>query len=1050
MLESTPTIGEAATAVRLPPGVGPAAAHAGAVLAGRYRLDAPVGAGGFGVVWRARDLLSDEDVAVKAMQRLEGRRLERLRREVAALRLLRLPGVVRLLDDGQDDDAWFLVMELIQGRPFPGPLPSPCPWDTLSDVALGLFETMGRVHATGIVHRDLKPSNVLVTDDLRPVVLDFGLARGPAMGATITLTGAMVGTPAWLSPEQILGEPVGPATDLYALGLMLYQALSGRLPHATGEVRDLWADRVSTDAAPLRSVAQVPVHVADVVDSLLAREPEDRPSSAFEVVEALLRRGPARRRNELPWLGSDRAVDHLVTLATAGRSARVEGPAGVGRSAVLHRTADRLTAAERTVLWPAPATRPFESLAPILDEAVFGAGSLDGMLGRVDEALGDLLARGGVILVDRATALDGWSRHALVRAASRGAVLSVDPEAAGEVVEVAPLTEAQLRDLFVGVDRLHHEREDAARELFLRTDGLPARVRDEVAAWVRAGVARWSEGRLATSRASLDSLAAGLRVAPAWVSLPDRRVRATVDSGSWVSSALVRPRNAHRELLAWVTLAWPFAAPALLANATGEPLWRVEAGLAELEELRLVVLDGSGCASPTAAAITGGATWTDDQRKAAHGRLASLLPPGDSRLWHLVAAGAERRVVVEALAVIGERRKAGAVGRATATAVEALAAARAAADVAGELALIDALTRIALADGTVAAIDRALYEVGRAGLVNDPLGHLLRAVRTAATEVGGRVVSEIERLSPFDDPELELARREALVRAARGLPPEEEQAAVEASVAWARGCGWHHAAVAADIWGGMRLYRAGQYDEAGAMLGGAASRARAPLQRLAALEDAAAAWLEAGRLADALAAAEEARTSAAALRMPLIEGRAEWLGRTARYRSGAPLTPDLELVAAADALAMPHFLAQVCFTEAAIALRARALETGSDLACRAEAAWRAGGRRWEPALASALAAACGVEVDVDALGAEAAACPILGFGVQILGLLSLAARHAQPPLGARPEAAGEGGRPSVAAVEALARAVPADQWALRIDVLSIDECLAAARGAWAP
>src|SRR5579883_739740 len=131
-------------------------------IAGRYVLERLLGRGGQAEVWSAADRITGSRVAVKLLG--EGASPARARREIATLRLLRLPGVVRLLDEGVDDERGFVVMELVLGAPFPG-VATPCTWAELGPPTLRLLETLARVHACGVVHRDLKPANVLVTAD---------------------------------------------------------------------------------------------------------------------------------------------------------------------------------------------------------------------------------------------------------------------------------------------------------------------------------------------------------------------------------------------------------------------------------------------------------------------------------------------------------------------------------------------------------------------------------------------------------------------------------------------------------------------------------------------------------------------------------------------------------------------------------------------------------------------------------------------------------------------------------------------------------------------
>lgn len=256
-------------------------------IAGRYRLVRALGRGGHGEVWEAEDRLTAEAVAVKLIRGEPGDAARRVRREIATLRLFRVPGVVRLRDEGIEDGMTFMVMDLVRGAPFPG-APLPCPWASIAAPALGLLETLARIHALGIVHRDLKPENVLVTAEGRPVVLDFGLASGGSVGAEVDDEGYLLGTPLYLAPEQIRGEPVTPATDLYAVGVLLYEALSGRPPHKARELNELFAARLAGLAPPLAEVApDVPEAVARVVDRLLAVEQADRPQTARSAHRAL-------------------------------------------------------------------------------------------------------------------------------------------------------------------------------------------------------------------------------------------------------------------------------------------------------------------------------------------------------------------------------------------------------------------------------------------------------------------------------------------------------------------------------------------------------------------------------------------------------------------------------------------------------------------------------------------------------------------------------------------------------------------------------------------
>lgn len=256
------------------------------IIAERYAMQRLMAAGGFGQVWEALDQVLGEVVAVKLVPAFGPDAVFRARQELTALRRARLPGVVTLRDDGLEDAYYYLVMERIDGAPFPGLLPVPCPWESLRGRAQRLVQILAAVHFAGLVHLDLKPGNVLVRPDGSPVLLDFGLASGRSLAGDWGKNGGA--TLAYAPPEQILGHSRGVPSDLYALGAMLYQALSGELPHDDGDDEHRSARRLHRPARPLRERApRVPAEVAAIIDAMLSLRPEDRPADALTVLAAL-------------------------------------------------------------------------------------------------------------------------------------------------------------------------------------------------------------------------------------------------------------------------------------------------------------------------------------------------------------------------------------------------------------------------------------------------------------------------------------------------------------------------------------------------------------------------------------------------------------------------------------------------------------------------------------------------------------------------------------------------------------------------------------------
>ena len=932
--------------------VDPAGTRGPGMLAGRYELLDIIGRGGFGVVHRALDVLTGDVVAVKLLRELSPLDLRRLRREIASLRLLRIPGVVRLLDEGEVTDGptdfeRYLVMELVEGRPFPGD--SVQTWLDLAPTALALLETLERVHQAGVVHRDLKPANVLVTPTGAPVLLDFGLSLGSAVGDSATAQGMLVGTPAYLAPEQVLGERGDVRSDLYAVGVMLYEALAGRPPHTAPNMPALMQAKVLQVPPPLRTVApHVTPHVADVVDRLLAAQPHHRPASAAQVVAGLAGTADVdpRSHDELPWLGSRFPIDLLVASARASRSADITGPAGTGRTRVLREAARILAAERREIVWLRRGRLPFSSLDELtlpgrgMDEL-----SLDAAVAQVRAHMTTRLA-GCVVIADDWDRVDRWTASLLGALRDAVPVLRSLPwrragdTSADDAVTLAPLQATDLAGLFGGPQRLFHVPEDAATELHRRTEGRQVAVARELAAWVRAGLARIVRGQYVLDREAIDHLRAGVQTG----ATPELDAPGSMLQSAWAETqdqpamARVLQQDPHlREFLAWLHMAWPHTALASLAQAMAQPAWQLEALILELEDLGAVRRLPDGRLEP-AWRLQREEVWSTDQVAAVHRALAAALPPGtERRLYHLVCSGQLADVGAEAIVRARALVATGRLGEATALLQVALRTIRdheAAHDPPDPWPLLHALVDLAHAEGTVRALELALYEVRRAGGDPHQRAHvvaLCEAAVAALTGGGADVLAQVEDVSPFAEPALEIMRQSMRVRAVRACPLAREVAVLDDILAWAEVAGGD-APMHAAAWLGRLRYRQGRYDEAAALHTTVARSTLPPHLRLTALTNAATALQSAQRYAQAKDLATQALNEASALRHAYAAARAEWILRALDYRNGRTQGADLELVDAMAHLGVPYLRAQVAMTEALAAWRAGDLIVAAQLA----------------------------------------------------------------------------------------------------------------------
>ncbi|WBB68934.1 serine/threonine-protein kinase [Micromonospora sp. WMMD812] len=304
-------------------------------LDGRYRLEQRIGIGGMSEVWRAHDVVLDRPVAVKLISAGQDgldSSVERIRTEARAAARLVHPNVASVHDFGTcatlpDRRMPYIVMELAEGETLAAHLRAgPLDWRIAVRVCAEVSAALAAAHAHGIVHRDVKPANVILTP-AGVKVLDFGIALR-AGAPDPAPDGMVVGTPAYLAPEQLDRAPATPAADMYALGVLLYYCLTGRLPYPAETATQLFGARRRQRPEPLPGIDGLPPEVVELCRRCLADEPADRPSSlvaALLLAEAVdarvyvpmhLPTAPRPRRARVrPW--TERAATEVTEAAPA-------------------------------------------------------------------------------------------------------------------------------------------------------------------------------------------------------------------------------------------------------------------------------------------------------------------------------------------------------------------------------------------------------------------------------------------------------------------------------------------------------------------------------------------------------------------------------------------------------------------------------------------------------------------------------------------------------------------------------------------------------------
>jgi eukaryotic-like serine/threonine-protein kinase len=292
------------------------------ILGGRYRIIRVAGAGGMGVVYEAEDLELHERVALKTLhapQQAREQEIARLRREVQLSRRVTHPNVCRIYDAGRHDEVLFVTMELLDGETLSRYIATKGRLDESESIAIlrQLCAGLQAAHDAGVIHRDFKSGNVMLVrrgSEVRGVITDFGLARETELDPAASRRSAIIGTPAYMAPEQIRGGNLTPAVDIYALGVVAFEMLTGEVPFAEGSVPSLVRRLEEPAPTPRQFVSDLDPRLESVILRCLERDPQDRFASSAEVARALDDGAVPVRRKTKRWMGIAAAIAVIAAL----------------------------------------------------------------------------------------------------------------------------------------------------------------------------------------------------------------------------------------------------------------------------------------------------------------------------------------------------------------------------------------------------------------------------------------------------------------------------------------------------------------------------------------------------------------------------------------------------------------------------------------------------------------------------------------------------------------------------------------------------------------
>jgi serine/threonine protein kinase len=344
------------------------------VVARRYRLVEQIATTGMSEVWKAHDLELDRPVALKLLGVGSQADPERFQREAQAAAGLSHPNICRLFDYGETEGRRYIVFELLGGGSLEDRLRAgqPLADEEVARIAGELASALAYAHSRGVVHRDVKPTNVLFDDDGNAKLADFGVARITGE-PTLTEAGTVLGTAAYISPEQASGEPAGPAADVYAFGVLLFRMVTGQLPFVSESALELAAMHANREPPQIASLrADAPPELARLAMRALAKRPEDRPADGTALLAALT---PAveEQTHVLVPTGRRLRPRHLVAgaglaaVALAGAAVAVLAspePSEAPVTGPKRPTSDRAGTTHRSTTATAPSTATTATTAP--------------------------------------------------------------------------------------------------------------------------------------------------------------------------------------------------------------------------------------------------------------------------------------------------------------------------------------------------------------------------------------------------------------------------------------------------------------------------------------------------------------------------------------------------------------------------------------------------------------------------------------------------------------------------------------------------------------